>query len=1042
MFRAHAPPAAARAAARTPRRCLAAAAAPAEPLALYPAGLSIHGFTVETSQNVPEFSLVAVRLRHARTGLQHVHLHAAGDTNNVFSVAFRTNAPDASGVPHILEHTTLCGSRAYPVRDPFFKMLSRSLSSFMNAMTGHDYTYYPFATTNRADFDNLLAVYLSAVFEPTLAPADFLQEGWRLEHADVADAASPLRFKGVVYNEMKGQCQSAAYLFWLRFQQAVYPQLHNAAGDPAAIVRLRHDDLLDFHAAHYHPSNAKTFTYGHLPLAPTLRKLDAQYAGFGMRARPLAVPQPVFRAAAAARACCVAGPPDAMSTRPLAEQLKASVTWDLGDALDPARAYDVFKWRALASLLFDGHNAPFYRHLIESGYAEDFLPNCGLDQTTALLSFTVGAASLSRARAAALPEKVRDILRSHVVPELAKGPASAWNARVHAIVHQLELGFKRHRPDFGLGLLHSVVPAWTNGMDPLQLLRVQPVLDRFKQEYRDRGLRMFLDLVERVLLDPATPTFHFTMVPNANYHDELAAQEDRELAARVQLLSSDDRALIFDRGQALLRKQQLPEDVSVLPTLTLHDIPRTGDRHHLDFRRSAGTGAKIQTRVRGTNGLVYVAAKKDVAFLPQPLYKYLPLFTACLTDLAGTAATPISDLETRIQLLTGGISFAVRANTDPYDLGKPTLQLVLSGMALKENAAHIYDLWREILLSTTLAADDAVLDKLTTLVKNLAQSQADTIADRGHSYASAHSNAHLTPTKHINDLLSGVGQVRLVLDMNKKLDLRGREYLSLELLPILREIQTLLTQGFVDPQNKGFSYSLVGELSAVALNELLVDSFDTHISANCRQMPDVLGSVAAGFLPSTVLRTVLNMPFQVGYASLAKLGAPYASKDGATLQALSQVMTFKHLHSVIREANGAYGGGLNFDGLGGTLNFYSYRDPNAIKSVQAFEASAQAARSYLADGLWDDKALQEAKLAIFQSVDAPSHVSSEGAALFLDGISDDMRQQRRERFLDVSVQDLQDANEKYLANGASNVYTVLGDADILGAGDDWSVKSF
>ncbi|KAM9889116.1 hypothetical protein OXX79_012378, partial [Metschnikowia pulcherrima] len=179
----------------------------------------------------------------------------------------------------------------------------------------------------------------------------------------------------------------------------------------------------------------------------------------------------------------------------------------------------------------------------------------------------------------------------------------------------------------------------------------------------------------------------------------------------------------------------------------------------------------------------------------------------------------------------------------------------------------------------------------------------------------------------------------------------------------------------------------------------------------------------------------------VGYASLAKMGAPYASKDGATLQVLSQLMTFKHLHSVIRESNGAYGGGLNYDGLGGTLNYYSYRDPNAIKSARAFEESSGAAKASFADGKWDEKALQEAKLAIFQSVDAPSHISSEGAALFLEGITDEMRQERRERFLDVGLQDLQDANEKYLQNGENNVFTVLGDASSLGADESWTVKS-
>ncbi|GEQ66988.1 hypothetical protein JCM33374_g651 [Metschnikowia sp. JCM 33374] len=1007
MFRSQTSRAVARSKLAAPVRKLASSASQAELLSKYPVGLSVHGFAIENVQAVPEFSLVAVKLKHARTGSQHLHLASATDKNNVFSVAFKTNPPDATGVPHILEHTTLCGSYTYPVRDPFFKMLNRSLSNFMNAMTGHDYTYYPFATTNRKDYDNLMAVYLSSVFEPILSHEDFMQEGWRLEHADLADPHSPIEFKGVVYNEMKGQCSNTAYLYWIKFQEAIYPELQNSGGDPASILDLQYEDLVDFHASNYHPSNAKTFTYGTFALADHLQKLNELYANFGSRARKPDVKQSIFQTHPSQKShdVTVSGPLDSMTSKPIEEQFKASVTWYLGNALDGNSHYELFKWKALSSLLFDGHNAPFYQELIETGFAEDFSPNTGLDQTTALLSFTVGATSLSEEKSRGLHHKLTEILKEKVVPELEKGENSSFHDRIQAILHQLELSFKKHKPDFGLGLLNSLVPSWVNGSDPFKALQVQNILNRFKEEYSANGLQMFQEMVERSLLDPSTPTFKFTMVPDANYNDALLAKEKETLESRVEQLSEEDKQMIYERSQKLLEKQQQTEDVSVLPTLTLKDIPRQGDHYDVSFSKVAGSGATIQKRVTNTNDLIYVTAKKDISFLPERLYKYLPLFSTCLTNLAGTDSTSITELETKIQQLTGGISFSASAKTDAYDLSKPKLRFILSGMALEEKSSHIYELWADILHNTRFSTDDVVIDKLNTLVKNLAQNQSNTIADRGHSYASAYSNSQLTPTKYINDLLGGVGQVQLVLEMNKKLEERGGK------------------QG-------------------VAQNEKYIEAFDAKVASNGQQLGNVLDGVASSFEPSTISKTILNLPFQVGYASLAKLGAPYASKDGATLQVLSQLMTFRHLHSVIREANGAYGGGLNYDGLGGTLNYYSYRDPNAIKSASAFETSAQAAKGYLTEGKWDEKALQEAKLAIFQSVDAPSHISSEGAALFLDGISDDMRQERRERFLDVSLQDLQDANEKYLVNGSANVFTVLGEAKSLSADDTWTVKSF
>ncbi|KAJ1675584.1 Mitochondrial presequence protease, partial [Spiromyces aspiralis] len=185
-------------------------------------GAVIHGFKVEEVRAISELSLKAVRLTHGQTGAQWLHLER-DDNNNVFSVGFNTSPEDSTGVPHILEHTTLCGSVKYPIRDPFFKMLSRSMSTFMNAWTAHDYTQYPFSTQNETDYANLQRVYLDSVFNPLLRELDFLQEGWRIERADPADKSSPWEFKGVVYNEMKGALSDPASLLATRSEQQFFP---------------------------------------------------------------------------------------------------------------------------------------------------------------------------------------------------------------------------------------------------------------------------------------------------------------------------------------------------------------------------------------------------------------------------------------------------------------------------------------------------------------------------------------------------------------------------------------------------------------------------------------------------------------------------------------------------------------------------------------------------------------------------------------------------------------------------------------------------
>jgi Zn-dependent M16 (insulinase) family peptidase len=268
----------------------------------------VSNFRVLGREEVGELGLVLIRMVHGPTGATHYHIHR-DDPSSVFCIAFRTPPADSTGVPHILEHTVLCGSRKFPVRDPFFKMLNRSLASYMNAWTASEHTAYPFCTANPKDYANLRDVYCDAVFSPALARSDFLQEGWRVEHADPSDAGSPLTFKGVVYNEMKGALSDSESLFATRLQQHLFPgstYSHVSGGDPPRIVDLTHDQLVAFHRRHYHPSNALIYTYGKFPLAESLEYLDGRLSAFNKaEAVPIQVPvdAPVPRGGRVELAC-------------------------------------------------------------------------------------------------------------------------------------------------------------------------------------------------------------------------------------------------------------------------------------------------------------------------------------------------------------------------------------------------------------------------------------------------------------------------------------------------------------------------------------------------------------------------------------------------------------------------------------------------------------------------------------------------------------------------------------------------------------------
>lgn len=999
----------------------------------YPISSKLHGYEIVKTTTIPEFSLVAVLLNHEASGAQHLHLDSANDNNNVFSIAFKTNPPDATGVPHILEHTTLCGSKKYPVRDPFFKMSNRSLSNFMNAMTGHDYTFYPFATTNPKDFENLMDVYLSSVLEPLLNYNDFIQEGWRLENSTLDDIKSKLEFKGVVYNEMKGQYSNSMYYFYIKFLESIYPTLNNSGGDPTKMTDLTYKELVNFHNRNYHPSNARTFTYGNLPLESHLSRLDEFFKGFEKRQGPSysKVKEPIFVTdPKQSYNVTVPGPFDSMVNKDISEQYNASITWYLGNPLDPLMHYNLFKWKILGSLLFDGHNSPLYQELIESGFSEDFSANSGLDSTSALFSITIGLNYLTKDKVKNLESVITNIVKDNVVPKLKENDAS-YKDRVEALLHQIELGFKRHKPEFGFSLLSSLVPSWVNGADPLEVLTVEKILSKFKKEYSERGLLMFEELLNDTLLNDEIKKFKFTMEPKLNFAKELSQIEADNLENKVKSLTKDDLKQIYDKNIELAESQSQEQNADVLPTLTVEDISKRGAFYDIAVTRA--NNKDISERIVDTNGLVYVSALKEIPFLPTKYYKYLPLFNSCLTNLAGTTETSITDLETKIQLVTGGISFSHKISPDPYNINLMKLQYLLSGAALKENAAHIYDLWREILQDTRFSNNDDVLDKLNTLIKNMGQNQINAVADSGHSYACGVSNSKITPAKYIKEVTSGLNQVQFVMEMNRNLESKGKEYLRDEILPVLRSIRDTILQG-------DFKYRVVGDLETVKENETFIAKFDEQISSSTAApfATDGLDSLLESFKYNHASeKKLVNLPFQVGYSCLAKKGTSFSSKDGAALQILSQLYTFKNLHSKIREANGAYGGGLTYDGLGGTLDFYSYRDPNPVKSIQTFEESFP----YGLDAKWSEKDLTEAKLRVFQSIDAPINVASQGATEFFEGISDDLRQERRENFLNTTIQDLQHVTQNYLVNNPNNLSTIIGDKDLLNVDGSWKIKN-
>ncbi|KAJ2784834.1 Mitochondrial presequence protease [Coemansia javaensis] len=933
-------------------------------------GQTLHGFEVESVQGVAELKLRAIRLRHQRTGAEWLHIERE-DSNNVFSVGFGTSVQDSTGVPHILEHTTLCGSEAYPVRDPFFKMLNRSLSTFMNAWTAHDYTQYPFSTQNSKDYENLQRVYLDAVFRPKLREVDFRQEGWRLERGE---GDSGWGIKGVVYNEMKGAFSDAGSLFATRAEQQMYPGTTYqfvSGGDPQFITDLTHEQLVEFHRARYHPSNARIYSYGNMPLAPQLARVDSVISGHAYQ-EPVAVPMEVVPFGD--KQVTEFGPVESVGS--VDKQTKFSISYLANDLRD---VFETFSMSVFSGLLLNGTAAPMHKALIDSHIGSDYSSNTGYSPYTRQTSLTVGLQGIAD----------KDIPRvEQLVGETFArvGEDGFERKRVEAALARVELAYKHKTANFGLQLMRSVSTGWFHGVDPVEYLRISDNVARLRASAEDG--RFFGRLVDKYFAS-SRHRLKFAMLADPKYSQRLDQKEHELIRAKLATLGTKDLAEIDAKNKQLSEEQARVEDLGALPTLTLEDVDKEADRYALDMG-VAGEGVPVQWRTTSTNGISYLRVINDVREKHPELWPYMPLFCEALTYL-GTAKRDMAEIETDIGLYTGGISFAPYTSTDLTNLGHIAAGISFGSHCLDQHIEPMYALVLELVRETRL---DNV-GRLRALLSAMSTNMFNEVADSGHAYARRLAASTLTPEMQAQETLSGISQVRFLAGLARLQDL-GPVVDKLE--QVRQVVFNRLTMRAAITTNAGSA-----DENQLALERLLDRYPQREVGNGDGSSDGARFGVESG-------RAFCPLPFATNYAAQATRTVPFAHPDSVRLQLLAKLLTPNYLHREIRERNGAYGGGAGFSAQQGIFSFFSYRDPSPLQTIGTFARSVE----WLLQHEIEDRELREAKLSVFGDLDAPLSVADEGMAYFNAGITDDMRQERRDRFFAVSKNDLKDVAQKYL----------------------------
>ena len=936
-------------------------------------------FEFVRSHTLESLKLTVEEYRHKVTGAQHVHL-AADNNENVFLVALRTVPQDSTGVAHILEHTALCGSQKYPVRDPFFMMVRRSLNTFMNAFTSSDWTAYPFASQNRKDYYNLLDVYLDAVFFSRLDELDFAQEGHRVEFAEPENPQSDLVFKGVVFNEMKGAMSSVGSQLWHTLCKYLYPTTtyhYNSGGEPEHIPDLTYAQLQDFYRTHYHPSNAIFMTYGDIPAAELQAKFEAQALHqFTKLDEVISVPDEKRYHA----------PVNVEEAYPLDDEddlehkTHVVMSWLLGKTTNLDEALEA---QLLSNILLDNSASPLQQALETSDLGQAPSPLCGLDDSSREMAFVCGLEGTRLEDVAQVEALILDTLAKVAEEGVAQ-------EQIEASLHQLELSQREVGGDgypYGLQLILHALTAATHRGDPVAQLDIDHALNTLRAKAENP--QFVQQAVRKWLLDNPHRV-RLTLRPDTQMNNRMQAAEAARLAAMKAAMSDAQKQAVVEQTKALQARQLQVDDESILPKVGLEDI--APQLHYTPGSRESIKGFPLRRYGAGTNGLVYQQITCKMPALSEAQLQVLSFYCICLTELGVGDKDYLATQRWQAEVV-GSISAFSSIRGAGDDVQAIDAYITLSAKALNRNSGAMNDLMQATLQQVRF-------DELGRIRELIAQNRArreQSITGHGHSLAMTAACAGMSPAAKVSHELSGMAGIAAVKALDSRLDDAAA------LADFARQLAGIHQLVLAAPKQ----FLIVGEQEQL-------DSLRDQLAA---RWPEA--SPSPDFVPfdlppvSARVREAWITNTQVNFCAKAYPTVPVDHPDAAPLTVLGGFLRNGFLHRSIREQGGAYGGGASQDSNTASFRFYSYRDPRLVETLGDFDEALQ----WLANSELQPQALEEAILGVIGSIDKPGSPAGEAKSTYqaeLFGRSRELREQFRNRVVAVTLADLKRVAATYL----------------------------
>ncbi len=926
---------------------------------------NLKAYTVISKQRIEELKSDGYLLKHNKTGAR-VALLSNDDENKVFYIGFRTPPKDSTGVAHIIEHTVLCGSEKYPVKDPFIELAKGSLNTFLNAMTYPDKTVYPVASCNSKDFKNLMDVYLDAVLHPNIYHEEkiFRQEGW---HYELESADDELTINGVVYNEMKGAFSSPDDVLYREIMNSLYPHTSYAVesgGDPDVIPELTYEDFLAFHQKYYHPSNSYIYLYGDMDMEERLDYLDREYlSGYealSVDSAPAA--EPPFQEMA-----LVEKEYPIMESEPEEGNTYLSYNVSLGENLD--RKVSV-GFQALADAVVGAPGAPVRKALLDAGIGTDISSFYEADVKQPY--FSIVAKNAEGDQREAFVRLIEQTLQSLFEDGVEKKALRA------ALNHD---EFRYREADYGSypkGLMYGLQMFETWLYDdgrPFDYLELDGTYKALKGEVSTA-------YYENMLRDLLMENTHKSVVVVRPVRG-LTGKRDKALAARLAAkkasMTQEEIAGIVAETKALADYQEEPdreEDLEKIPLLAREDIGKKA-RPYCNEELRVNDTTLLYHEIY-TNGIGYLRFLFDLRQVPEELFPYVGLLQVML-GLVDTEKRSYSELYHEIHLQTGGIAPAVNVYTNADDLSDYKLTFDLKVKTLYENLPKAFELAAEI-LTESVYTDAKRLFEL--VAENRSDKQAQMMS-AGHSLAAGQALSYLSKQAHLMDQVNGLSFYRLLEGLEK--DFEGKkEELSANMERLVHCI--------FRPENLMVDYTAQRE--GLAGIEPLIEALKSKLHRE-----PVEGKP---YVPQPVKKNEgLMSSAQIQYVCRAGNYANKGFSYTGALRVLKVLMSYEYLWMQVRVRGGAYGCMCQF-GKTGESYFVSYRDPNLEKTIETYEKAADFVEAFEAD----ERTMTQYIIGAVSAMDMPLTPAARGnysLAGYMTGFTFERAQQERDELLSTDA---------------------------------------